>query len=136
MSDWQDRLGSYRLRADQEFEERVRDASLSRRQWDLAMTAVDFRFADAADPDAARLVADTSKVDHAPAEVRAAGEDAGGADGGALDRLRGALGLGGDDDDPLVQETERLAREYADRLEAVLERENAWEDLRRAAAES
>lgn len=134
MSDWQDRLARFRLSADRAFEDRVRDSPLDRRQWDLAMTAVTFRFADADDPDAAELVADTSKVDDVLPEIRAmGGDDASGGD--VLGDVKSALGLGEDEDDPLKDEIERLTAAYADELESVLERENAWGDLRRAASD-
>jgi len=132
MSDWRDRLARYRLRADREFEDRIREAALDRRQWNLAMTAVTFRFADADDPAAAELVADTTNLDDVLPEMRAVGEEDD--DGGLLDGVTSALGLD-DGEDPLKQEAERLVEEYTDELGAILKRENAWDDLRRAAAE-
>ncbi|MFB6121251.1 MAG: DUF5799 family protein [Halobacteriaceae archaeon] len=133
MSDWQDRLASHRLRADREFEERVRDAELSRRQWDLAMTAVTFRVENPDDPDEAELVADTSNLDDVVSEMHAVGQ-ADNEGGSVLDDVKSALGLGDDGEDPLKREAERLVVDYADELEEILERENAWEDIRRAAA--
>lgn len=114
-----DRLAAYRMEVDREFADRVRDSKLDRQQWSMAMTAVEFRVEDADDPEAATLVADTSKVGAVLAEL----EDG---DGGLLDGLPGPFGSGSG----LEDEVDRLAGEYAAALEAALREAGEWEAVR------
>jgi hypothetical protein len=148
MSDgWQDRIVGARMTVDQQFADRVQASKLSRSQWGLVMTAVEFEFADPDDPDAARIVADTSKLEHVLPEMEnvdeqmnAAGGPRGGggsSGGGMMDGIKDALGLGGDDgpDEELAEEATRLANAYADQLQSHLEDQGKFEEVRRAAAE-
>jgi hypothetical protein len=62
--------------------------------------------------------------------------DGGGSGGGLVDSIKGALGLGGSDDDGVSDEeleaAERLVQEYADELQAHLEDSGRWEQVRLA----
>lgn len=152
MSDtsWTDTIVGERMAVDQEFSSRIADSQFSNQQWSLIMTATEFEIEHADDPDRARLVADTEKVEQIVPELENVPSGAGAmggpgqagrdqsSSGGVLSTLKGALGLGGDDDgvDPeKLEAAERLAQEYADELQAHLESEGRWESVRRAAAE-
>ena len=147
--DWQDLVVGARMSVDQQFADRVRASGLSRPQWGLVMTAVEFEFEDADDPDAARIVADTSSLEHVLPEMDSVDQQMGGmgAGGGSSGGSRGsgvvggikdALGIGGGDDgggdEELAAESRELAQAYADELQAFLEDEGRFEDVRRAAA--
>jgi hypothetical protein len=142
---WQDQIVGARMTVDQEFADRVRASSLSRPQWGLVMTAVEFEIRDAEDPEAAAMVADTSKLEHVLPEMANVDDQmnamAGGSGGssspsGVVGGIKNALGLGGGDDDneELAEESTQLAQAYADELQAHLENEGRWDDVRRAAA--
>ncbi|WP_353633783.1 DUF5799 family protein [Halobacterium sp. NMX12-1] len=144
-NDWQDLVVGARMAVDQEFTERVRGSSLSNSQWGLVMTAVEFDVEDAADPENARIVADTSKLEHVLPEMQNVDDQmamGGGArgqsnsGGGVVGGIKDALGLGSDDDggEELEAEATKLAGEYADALQSHLEDEGKWESVRRAAA--
>jgi len=130
---WRDVIAGDRLAVDQEFEGRVRQAGLSPQEWGLVMTAVEFRVENPENPGEADLVADTSRLDSVLPQMRKVREEMGGpgsrdeSGGGLLDGVRRALGLGGDDE---TRETaERLAAEYAERLQDRLESEGRWDDV-------
>lgn len=149
--DWQDRIVGARMAVDQQFADQVQASSLSRPQWGLVMTAVEFEFEHADDPDNARIVANTDKLEHVLPEMSNVDDQMhsmGGAGGGGGARgssgsgvvggIKDALGLGnGDDNDneELAEESARLAQAYADALQSYLEDEGKFEDVRRAAAE-
>jgi hypothetical protein len=151
MTDWQDRIVGARMTVDREFAPQVRESEFSNQEWGLIMTAVEFRVEDAADPEAAALVADTDAVEHVIPElddIRAdvgamtpggPSGDRGSSGGGFLDSVKSALGMGGEDDGDADAETlaraESLANEYARRLQAHLESEGRWEEVRTAAAQ-
>jgi len=146
-NDWQDLVVGARMAVDQQFTERVRGSSLSNSQWGLVMTAVEFDVEDAADPENARIVADTSKLEHVLPEMQNVDDQmamGGGARGQSNDSgsvvggIKDALGLGSDDDgdEELEAEATQLADEYADALQSHLEDEGKWESVRRAAADS
>jgi hypothetical protein len=148
MSDWQDRVVGARMSVDQEFTDRVSQSEFSRQQWGLIMTAVEFEVEHADDPDRARIVADTSKLPHVVPELDSiqqqaapmqTGGDPGGGGGGLLDSLMRRFGLGGGgaaaSDDERRRAAESLAQEYASELQAHLEAEGRWEEVRSAAAE-
>jgi hypothetical protein len=153
MSEWQDLIVGDRMAVDQEFSRRVTESELSSQQWGLVMTATEFRVENAADPEQARLVADTSKVEHVASEMQTIDQRAGpmgpgtggsgGSDGsGIVDTVKDALGLGGggrggrgDDAEAVLRRADRLTDEYADRLQERLENEGKWEEVRTAAAD-
>ena len=142
--DWQDHIVGARMSVDQQFADRVQGSGLSRPQWGLVMTAVEFEFENADDPEAARIVADTSSLEHVLPEMDnvdeqmgamgAGGDSSGGS--GVVGGIKDALGIGGGDDDheELAEESRELAQAYADELQAFLEDEGRFEEIRRAAA--
>jgi len=155
MSNWEDLIVGDRMAVDRQFSSRVAESDFSSQQWGLVMTAVEFRVEHADDPDRARLVADTSKVEQIVPELESIeqsmgamgpagagrGPQAGGAGSGSgfLGSVKDALGLsggdaGGSDTESVVREADQLTGEYADRLQDRLENEGKWEQVRSAAA--
>jgi hypothetical protein len=147
MSEWTDAIVGERMTVDNEFTERVSASRFSSQEWGLIMTATEFEIEDAADPDDARLIADTSSLPAIMPELEnvrsqvsamggASGAQGGGSDGGLVDSIKGALGLGGSGGDGASDEeldaAERLAQEYADELQAHLEDNGKWEQVRLA----
>ncbi len=152
MSDtsWTDRIVGERMTVDQEFSARVQDSRFSSQQWSLIMTATEFEIEDADDPDEARIVANTEKVDQIIPELENVEQQmgamggqggqggGGGASGGVVDSILGALGLGGDGSDDREEQlraAEQLTQEYADQLQSQLESKGRWESVRQAAAD-
>lgn len=145
MTDWQDRIVGARMAVDRSFADRVTEAGFSRQQWGLVMTAVEFEIEHADDPERAELVADASKLVHVMPEIEsvdrqaaavAGAEPGGGSGGGLFGSIKGLLGLGGDDgvDEELRRSAAALAEEYAAELQAHLESEGRWEEIRTTAA--
>ena len=149
-SEWTDRIVGDRMTIDQEFSTQVRNSQFSNQEWGMIMTAVELEIENAADPDEARIVADTSKIDQVlPAidESRsqmgqmggAPGGGSGGSSGGFLDGIKDALGLGGGGDgnggggDERERAAASLAQAYADELQSHLERKGKWEQVRTVA---
>ncbi|MGM0447125.1 MAG: DUF5799 family protein [Methanobacteriota archaeon] len=145
MSEWTDAIVGERMTVDNQFNERVAASRFSSQEWGLIMTATEFEIENADDPEAARVVADTSSLPAIMPELEnlrsqmagmggAPGGDAGGSGGGGLvDSIKGALGLGGGSDGPSDEEleaAERLGQEYADELQAHLEEVGKWEQVR------
>lgn len=143
MSDWQDMIVGDRMVVDDEFSSRVDQSAFSRQEWGLIMTATSFDIREPGDEDAARLVADTSNLPGIMPELENVGNmgpmgqqqqrDSG---GGIFDSLLGSLGLGGDgqDEQERLEEAERLVDAYAEQLQAHLEDEGRWGEVRAAAA--
>ncbi|MFB6200845.1 MAG: DUF5799 family protein [Halorhabdus sp.] len=141
MSDgsWSEQIAAERMQTDQEFTERVADSPLSSQQWSLVMTAIEFDIERPDDPDAAELVADTSRLSSVMSEIRRM-DDRGASgmgtrptetesDGGGLfDSLKDTLGIGSESD-PLRETAERLAADYANRLQARLEERDRWGEI-------
>lgn len=144
---WQDQIVGARMTVDQQFADRVQASSLSRPQWGLVMTAVEFEIENADDPENAAMVANTSKLEHVLPEMANVDDQmnamAGGSGGsssgsGVVGGIKNALGLGGggdDDNEELAEESTQLAQAYAAELQAHLESEGRWDDVRRAAAD-
>lgn len=144
--DWQDMVVGARMTVDHEFTDRVQASSLSNSQWGLVMTAVDLEIEDADDPENARVVADTSKLEHVLPEMQNVDEQtalggSGGrgqpdSSGGVVGGIKDALGLGSDDDggEELEAEATQLAEEYAEAFQSHLEDEGKWDAVRRTAA--
>ena len=145
MSEWTDAIVGERMTVDNQFNDRVAASRFSSQEWGLIMTAAEFEIENAADPDDARIVADTSslpaimpELENVRSQVAAMGGapgqgDAGGSGGGLVDSIKGALGLGGGDEGPSDEEldaAERLVQEYADELQAHLEDVDKWEQVR------
>jgi len=143
MSDsaWSDRIVGERMQTDQEFAEKVAASNFSRQQWGLVMTAVEFEIENPDDPDSARLVANTSKVESIVPELekvdQTRGMAAGGGrqsddSGGLFDGVKDALGLGGGDDGidrEQLAAAEEMAQMYAGDLQEKLESKGKWEEV-------
>jgi hypothetical protein len=145
MSEWTDAIVGERMTVDNQFNERVAASRFSSQEWGLIMTATEFEIENADDPEAARVVADTSslpaimpELENLRSQMGAMGgaPGGGGNDGsgdGIVDSIKGALGLGGGDDGPSDEEmeaAERLVQEYADELQAHLEEVGKWDQVR------
>ncbi|GAA0555638.1 DUF5799 family protein [Halorubrum ejinorense] len=145
MSEWTDAIVGERMTVDNQFNERVAASRFSSQEWGLIMTATEFEIENADDPEAARVVADTSSLPAIMPELenlRSQMGAMGGAPGGGgnegsgdglVDSIKGALGLGGGSDGPSDEEmeaAERLVQEYADELQAHLEEVGKWDQVR------
>ena len=148
-SSWTDRIVGDRMTVDQEFASRIANSEFSNQQWSLIMTATEFEIDHPDDPDRARIVANTEKVDQIIPELEnvqagmgamggpgGAQGSSGGSSGGLVDSIKGALGLGdgGDSHDDQLEAAERLTQEYAEELQAHLEAQGKWDTVREAAA--
>lgn len=147
MSEWHDMIVGDRMAVDQAFTERVQASQFSNQEWGLIMTATEFEFVDADDPEAARIVADTDAVESIIPELEnlntgmgsmAGRSEPSGDDGGVIDAITDALGLTGNADDDAVDEetlaaAESLTQAYAEELQAHLEAEKKFEAVREAA---
>lgn len=151
---WTDRIVGDRMAVDQEFNDRVTSSQFSRQQWGLIMTAVDFEIKNADDESEARLVADTSELAQVMPEIDdmepqgpmagmgggPGGQDSKNGGGGVLgtiaDKLLGGGGNdgGGGPDQDQVRAARQLAQEYASELQAHLEENGRWAEVRAAAA--
>ena len=144
MSDWTDAIVGERMAVDREFNDRVQASEFSSQEWGLIMTATEFEIEHADDPDRARIVANTEKLpsimpeldniqDQMAAMGGGAGGGSGGSSGGLLDGIKSALGLGsGEDgvDQERLEAAAQLTQEYADELQAQLEANNRFEQVR------
>lgn len=138
---WTDAIVGERMAVDREFSDRVRDSRFNNQEWGLIMTATEFEIETADDPEAARIVADTSKLSAIMPEVEKirrnmgamGGASAERESGGFISSVKDALGFGGGGDgvDPdRVAAAEDLVQEYAGALQAHLEEKGRWEQVR------
>lgn len=144
MTDWQDSVIGARMTVDREFSSRVDNSEFSRQEWGLIMTSVTFEIEHPNDESTAKIVADTTKLPGMMPEIEKisqmdpmGGPQSGSSSGGGLlDSLRGALGLGGgkDVDESKVESAEALVTAYAEELQAHLEAEGRWHEVRATAA--
>ena len=130
---WQDTIVGDRMAVDRAFEDRVRQSGFSRQEWSLIMTAIDLRIEG--EGESARLVADTSQLGAVLPELERMRREnpmqgPGSAGGGILDSLKSTLGLGGGVDPGTRDEAESLAAEYATALQAELEENGKWSQVR------
>ncbi|MWG35688.1 DUF5799 family protein [Halomarina oriensis] len=140
---WTDRLVGARMAQDREFGDRVAESSLSHQEWNLVMTATEFRIEDVDDPEQARLVGDTSKLPSVVPEMdRIASEQPDAqreqSSGGMFGSIKSALGMGGgggSDDAERTAAAEELVDEYTTQLQNRLEANGRWEEIRQVAAE-
>jgi len=141
---WTDRIVGARMAQDREFGDRVAQSSLSHQEWNLVMTATEFRIEDPDDPDRARLVGDTSKLPSVIPEMdRIASEQPDAqrqqsSDGGVFGSIKSALGMGGGGgggDGERTEAAEELVDEYTTQLQRRLEDRGRWAEVRQAAAE-
>lgn len=140
-SNWTDAIVGERMAVDQEFAGRVHDSQFTSQEWGLIMTATEFEIEHSEDPDAARIVADTSNLPAIMPEVEEMRQNMGQMGGapaqknskGFLSSVKDALGVGGGGDgvDPeRVTAAEDLVQEYADALQNHLEEKGRWEQVR------
>ena len=133
---WREQIVGDRMRVDQEFAGRVREAGFSNQEWGLIMTAAEFDIEG--EGEAARLVADTSKVPSILPELDAIAAQQPGpggrprSSGGVLDAIKSSLGLGGGVDAETRERAVSLVDEYAETLQAHLEEQGKWERVREA----
>lgn len=141
-SNWSDRIVGDRMTVDQQFMQRVNQSEFSRQEWGLIMTAVEFEIENPENEERAALVANTSKIPHVIPELKNVQSQMGGmggereSSGGVLSSIKDALGLGngGDGNAAKTESATALAEEYAAELQAHLEEEGKWDDVRTAAA--
>ncbi len=141
---WTDRVVGERMAVDQEFTSRITSSRFSSQEWSLIMTATEFEIESPEDPDRARIVANTDRVEsilpeleNLRAQTGAMGGAPGGGNGGSIvDSIKGALGMGDDGDHEAErQAAEALTQEYAETLQEHLESKGRWEEVRELAAE-
>ncbi|WP_318569985.1 DUF5799 family protein [Salinigranum marinum] len=144
MTDWTDRIVGDRMTVDREFNDRVMASEFESQEWSLIMTAAEFDIENPEDPDAARIVADTEKLEGMMPHIEEASKRqrsmAGGSpgsgsdDGGVFDTVKSALGLGNGqgDQEAKLAAAERLVQEYADELQSHLEANGKWEQVRQS----
>jgi len=139
--EWSDRIVGERMQVDQEFNEKVAASNFSRQQWGLIMTAVEFEIENPDDPETARMVANTSKiesivpeldkVDQATGMAAQGGGGGSSGSGGVLGNLKDALGLGGSSgvDREQLAAAEEMAQMYAGDLQEKLESKGKWAQI-------
>ena len=140
MSNWTDRIVSDRMAVDREFGDRVRASEFTNQEWGLIMTAIEFEIEHPEDPERARIVPDTENLPQMMPELEKVSQGMGPGGGGAsrdsgtgvLDAIRGALGMDDGDEEERLDAAERLVDEYADELQAHLEDNGKWDDVRDA----
>lgn len=154
MSHWTDSFVGDRMAVDQQFSARVQASQFTSQEWGLIMTATELEMEHAADPESARIVADTTDVEliipeleNIRSQVASMGGAPGGAQpesnkGGLVASIKGLLGLGGGDsstdgvDQAKLAAAESLTQEYADALQQHLEANDSFEQARTAYLES
>jgi hypothetical protein len=146
MAEWMDQLAGARMQVDKRFEDRVRNSRFSTQEWGLIMTAVEWDVERPGDPEAAELVAVTTRIEDIMPELERVRSQMGTPGAGAPDSGGGLLddigslfdsltGNGGDGTDPeKVRDAERLVQAYATELQDFLEERGRWEAIREAAA--
>lgn len=141
--DWTGRMAGERMTVDKQFADRVEASSFSNQQWGLVMTAVEFNIENPGQLEAARLVADTSKLPSIMPELDKIGHGSpmgdtpaspgsrdGSETGGFLDGVKAVLGLASDGgDDERIEEAQRLSQAYAEALQQELESNGRWETI-------
>ncbi|MFC7098365.1 DUF5799 family protein [Halobaculum marinum] len=151
MSNWTDAIVGERMAVDREFNQRIQQSQFSNQQWGLIMTATEFEIEAADDPEAARIVADTSKLPQIMPELdnisqqmgamAGGGDPSGGASdgvfGGIIDDIKNLLGSGGGGggsgvDHEQLAAAEQLTQEYAEELQRHLENKGRFEQVRLA----
>ena len=143
MTDWTDRIVGDRMTVDREFNDRVVASEFASQEWSLIMTATEFEIENADDPEAARIVANTEKLEGMMPHIEEAGKrqhqmaggggNKGGNKGGGLfGSVKDMLGLGNGEENQEARlgAAERLVQEYADELQEHLEQNGKWEQVR------
>ena len=146
---WTDRLAGARMQVDQQFNDRVLNSQFSNQQWGLIMTAVEFDIENPEDPEQARLIANTEKIDQILPELDKVDQGMGGmaggggsdsSGGGLLDSLGNLLPGGGGGSSGVDEERKQaavaLTDEYASELQQYLEKQGRWTAICGSAADS
>ena len=145
---WTDMVVAERMQVDQAFNEKVAASHFTSQQWNLVMTAVEFDIENPGDPENARIVPDTSKVETILPELERvenqrsmagagqAGDPGGSSGSGLVSGIKDALGLGGsgEADREQLAAAEEMTQMYADDLQAKLESVGKWESVCEAAS--
>ncbi len=148
MSHWTDQLAGARMQVDQRFQDRVSASDFSNQEWGLIMTAVEFEVERPDDPERARLVADTDKLEDIVPELGRIQKQMGGSPtpvddgpdrGGILGSLRGMLDSLSSNhdstpDEARLDDARELTQGYATELQNFLEERGRWDEIRQAAA--
>jgi len=148
MTDWTNRLAGARMQVDQQFQDRVAESQFSNQQWGLIMTAVEWEVENPEDDEAARLVADTSnfgdvipELDRIEQQVGPGADPEGIEDSNPLRRamrkVANSVSLsnaGGGSNQEKLEDAAALVQDYAEQLQAFLERQDRWAEIRQAAA--
>lgn len=132
-----DRLIGYRMNADKDFADRVRESSFTSSEWELLMSVVSFEIDGPEDPDSAELRPELEGLDQAidamselpdanPYEQAPSSTSS--AFGELFAGLKGLLDRGGDRTDQR-QEATSLITEYTAFLEGLIREREAWADL-------
>jgi hypothetical protein len=143
MADWTDRIVGDRMTVDREFNDRIAASEFESQEWSLIMTATEFEIENADDPEAARIVANTDKLEGMMPHIEEAGKrqrsmatggSDGGGGGGIVGSVKDMLGLGNgtENRDDRLAAAERLVQEYADELQSHLESNGKWAQIRQA----
>lgn len=149
MSEWQDMIVGDRMAVDEEFSSRIDDSQFSRQEWGLVMTAIEFEITDPGDETKAKLVANTSELRSMMPEIEKVAQmdpmsgpqEESGSGGGLLSSLFDAIGLkngssgGSGVDEEKLAAAKTLVSAYADELQARLEEQGRWDEIRETAAE-
>ncbi|MFC4245599.1 DUF5799 family protein [Natribaculum luteum] len=146
---WTDRIVGERMTVDQEFSSRIAGSRFTSQEWSLIMTATEFEIEHPEDPDRARIVANTEKIEQILPELENVRSQVGamggatpdqnsGSGGGIVDSIKGALGMGGGGGDSYEAEreaAETLTQEYAEQLQSHLESNGRWDSIRDSVAD-
>ncbi len=145
MPEWQDMIVGERMAVDDAFTTQVDNSQFSRQEWGLIMTAASFEIHQPEDAENARLVADTSDIPaiipelDAVANMGPLGQPEQDSGGGILESVFASLGLtddGTESDAERAEAAETLVESYAQDLQAHLEAEGRWTEIRAAAADA
>lgn len=146
--DWRDQLAGARMQVDQQFQDRLEQSQFTNQEWGLIMTAVEFDIEQPGEAESAELVANTSQLDQIVPELDRIQQEMGGAmgpsgstsgAGGIIGQFKDFLGglsgnSSGESDEEQMAAATALVDEYAEQLQAHLEKRDRWEDIRKAAA--
>lgn len=144
-TDWRDRVVGDRMAVDRDFGPQVEQSRFSRQEWGLIMTATEFEIEHPGDPERARIVADTTNVpailpefENLAQGMAGMGSASGSGSTGFLAAVKNALGLGGGStpDEGDVEAATELTTAYAAALQARLEDQGRWEEIRAVAEEA